>query len=247
MSLPKVEGMKGQVKIMVILLSIIAGCLSAEGGIDRLADGSNFPVKIADNYGANVTIHAPPDRIVSLAPSNTEILFAIGLGEKVVGVTDYDDYPSEATQKEKIGGFTTVNIEKVISLQPDLILATGGVQIDIVQRLRELDLAVVVVDAKTVNDVLENIKLIGRLTDNENEALSLAIGMERRIDAVKKIEPSKSKPRTMYVVWGDPLMVAGPDAFANDLIDLAGGENIFSDAFNIQRSLWRVLLKETPR
>jgi iron complex transport system substrate-binding protein len=81
-----------------------------------------------------------------------------------------------------------------------------------------------------VNDVLENIKLIGRLTDNENEALSLAIGMERRIDAVKKIEPSKSKPRTMYVVWGDPLMVAGPDAFANDLIDLAGGENIFSDA-----------------
>jgi iron complex transport system substrate-binding protein len=222
--------MKNLVKVTLTLLLLVAGCISVEGGIDLSVDGTTFPIKIVDNYGANVTVHAPPKRIVSLAPSNTEILFAIGLGERVVGVTDYDDHPPEASKKERIGGFTTVNMETVVSLQPDLVLATGGVQIDLVQRLRDLDLTVVVVDAKNVNEILENIKLIGRLTGSENEAESLAISLEKRIDAVKKTGPSKSRPRTMYIVWGDPLMAAGPDAFASDLIEMAGGENVFTDA-----------------
>jgi iron complex transport system substrate-binding protein len=183
------------------------------------------------NDGINITIRKPPERIISLAPSNTEILFALGLGEKVVAVTEYDNYPEEATRKELIGGFKTVNIEKVVFLNPDLILATGGIQLEIVEKLRELDLAVVIIDAKDFEGIFDNIRLVGKITDSENEVKSLVDTLSERVQEIEERKSDETlAPRVMYVIWGDPLMVAGPDAFANDIIELAGGENIFADA-----------------
>jgi iron complex transport system substrate-binding protein len=217
------------IKLITVLMLILSGCVSQIGETAPTKSESQFPVILTNNYGKNVTINNPPTRIVSLAPSNTEILFSLGLGEKVVGVTEYDNYPEEATQKEMIGGFTSVNIEKVLSLNPDLVLATGGVQIDVVEKLRDIGLKVVVIDARNLGEVLENIMTVGKITGSEKEAQSLNKILQERITTIKFAQPNK-RPKVVYVVWGDPLMVAGPDTFANDLIETAGGENVFSDA-----------------
>jgi iron complex transport system substrate-binding protein len=214
----------------LLLMIILGGCLSDETASNSIQGEKTFPINL-DNYGENITIDAPPERIVSLAPSNTEILFALELGEKVVGVTEHADYPEKAKQKEKIGGFKTVNIEKVVSLNPDLVLATGGVQAEMVQKLRELGLTVVVMDAKDIDEILENIRLVGRITGKNKKARVLVDDLEERVDAVKTRAAVKSyRPKVAYIVWGDPIMVAGRDTFINDLIDLAGGINVFSDS-----------------
>ncbi len=219
--------MKQIIASLIAIAIIFSGCLTAGGGANP-PDGS-YPINITDYSGQNLTITTPPERIISLAPSHTEILFAIGLGEKIVGVTEYCNYPEATTQKEKIGGFKTVNIEKVVSLNPDLVLATGGIQAEIVQKLRELGISVVILDAENIDEILENILLVGRITGSELEAETLVFDLEARIEAVKtKSDEMDEKPKVAYILWGDPLMVAGSDTFVADLIGLAGGENVFS-------------------
>ncbi len=202
---------------LIITTIILGGCLSQ-------------PLTFTDSAGETIFFKTPPKRIISLAPSNTEILYAIGAGDLVVGVTEYDDYPDEVRQKEKIGGFKDVNIERVVALSPDLILATGGVQVEVVETLRELGLNVAVIDSRNLTDVMENIILIGRITQRENEAKTIVQNMETRIKKIQEKSQRNKRPKTMYIAWGDPLMVAGPEAFANDLIELAGGINIYADA-----------------
>jgi iron complex transport system substrate-binding protein len=215
--------------ISIILIIIMGGCISESPDLTQSDDNEIFPITIENNMGANVTIKTPPQRIISLAPSNTEILFAIGLGEKVVGATEYANYPEEALEIERIGGFNTVNIEKVVSLEPDLILATGGVQAETVNSLRNLGLAVLVIDAQNIGGVLDNILLVGRITENEEKAAKVVGNLSERIEAVKNVGQERAiKPRVTYIVWGDPLIVAGSDNFIDDLINLSGGVNVFS-------------------
>jgi iron complex transport system substrate-binding protein len=198
-----------KVALLYAIMIVLTGCSS----------------QIEDNYPT-----AKPDRIISLAPSNTEILFALGLEEKVVGVTEYCDYPKGALRKEKIGGFQTVNVEKVVSLEPDLVFATGGIQKEIVRKLENLGLSVVVLDAEKVDDILENIMLVGMTTGSEKEAKLLVEDMKQRIEVVEKAAKKSKKPRVAYLLWGDPLIVAGNQTFMDDLIRLSGGENVFSNA-----------------
>ena len=170
-----------------------------------------------------------PERIVSTAPSNTEILYALGLGDEVVGVTEYCNYPAEAKLKEKIGGFSTVNLEKVVALNPDLVLASGGVQEQTANKLKELGLNVVLLDPKSVEDIIEDIRLVGSITGREEVARELADNLEQRVKAVTdrtEMLPDDQKPRVLYVLWHDPLMSAGSATFADDLIRKAGGVNI---------------------
>jgi iron complex transport system substrate-binding protein len=223
--------MKRNIALLVAIAIIFSGCLSASGGITPPANDGTFPITVTDDSGQNVTITTPPERIISLAPSNTEILFAIGLGEKIVGVTEYCNYPEAATRKEKIGGFKTVNIEKVVSLNPDLVLGAGGVQAEAVKKLRELGITVVILDAGDMDEILDNILLVGRITGSELEAEKLVFDLGARIQAVKSKSAGRvEKQKVAYILWGDPLMVAGADTFVNDLIGLAGGENVFSDS-----------------
>jgi iron complex transport system substrate-binding protein len=121
-----------------------------------LADSVNYPLPIIDDTGTIVNILQEPQRIISAAPSSTEILFALGLGDKVVGVTDYANYPEEATKVEKIGKMTPLNLEKIASLQPDLILAFGGFQLKEIPRLRELGFNVLVIEPLTIKDYQGN-------------------------------------------------------------------------------------------
>ncbi|MFQ6136514.1 MAG: ABC transporter substrate-binding protein [Candidatus Hydrothermarchaeales archaeon] len=221
-----------KIVISAIVLISLLGLIGIIATLNRKGMGNlqiTGYVTVIDNYGREVTIPKKPERIVSTAPSNTEILFALGLGDKVVGVTKYCNYPIEAKEREKIGGFTTVDVEKVVALEPDLVLAAGGNGEEAIQKLEDLNLTVVVLDPKGIDDILQNIRLVGKASGTEEDALGLVKKMNQRIEAITSKTTTLSgmeKPRVFYVLWHDPLMSAGSGTFADDLIDMAGGINI---------------------
>jgi len=154
------------------------------------------------------------------------------LGDKVVGVTEYCDYPPEAQEKPKIGGFSTPNIEKVVALSPDLILATQRHETEIIPALEGKGLTVFALDPKTFDEILEAITLIGEITGKEEAASQLVSEMSNRIKAVTdKTDniPEAQRPRVFYVTWHDPLKTAGGDTWHEELIVKAGGINIAHD------------------
>lgn len=215
--------------IAILLLSVlVAVACSPSPGEEKVSSS----IEVTDQLGRVVRLDAVPQRIVSLAPSNTEILFALGLADRVVAVTDYCDYPPEAKEKPSIGGFITPNLEELIALSPDLIVAASIHEAKIIPQLEGRGLAVFVLAPKTVDDVLEAITLVGEITGNEAEATGLVAGMQGRIKAVTdKTDslPEGQRPRVFYLVWHDPLMTAGSGTFQDDLIGKAGGTNIARD------------------
>jgi len=188
------------------------------------------PVTVTDDYGEVVEIDAMPLRIVSLAPANTEILYALGLGDRVVGVTDYCNYPEEATEKPKVGGYSTVNIERVVAATPDLVVAAFGNTEEVVDHLRSLGLTVISLNPDSVEGTLRDIELVGKATGTEDRATELVASMEARIDTVsEKIKSATDTPTVVHAVWYDPIWVSGNNTFQNELITLAGGANAFPD------------------
>lgn len=188
---------------------------------------------ITDSLGREVSISRQPETIASLAPSNTEILFALGLGDKVVAVSEYCNYPLEAQNRTKIGGFSTVNIEKVVDLGPDLVFATCDVQEDIVGELERLGLTVIALDATDIEDAIRSIRVIGKATGQLETSEELIDKLEQRIKAVTdktKDLPDSQRPKVFYQVWSDPLMTVGSETLTHYLIQLAGGVNIASDS-----------------
>jgi len=182
---------------------------------------------VFDDLGRLVAINGTPQRIISLAPSNTEILFALGLGNKVVGVTDWCDFPPEALEKETVGGYDTPDIEKIVALTPDLILVAYGTTMDVINNLVGLGLTVFGIKSTDLADVLSDIRRVGEITDKELEAYALTSEMESRIEAVtNQTEELEQRPRVFYIVWHDPLWTAGSETFIHELIEKGGGVNI---------------------
>ena len=187
---------------------------------------------VVDDLGRLVVIDGTPQRIISLAPSNTEILFALGLGDEVVGVTMYCDYPAQALDKEKVGDYYGPDIEKIIALQPDLVLATDFHRFDLIPALEQQGFAVFAVAPQTLDDVLESIERIGEITGKEAEALQLVNEMTSRIEAVEEdTKELEQKPSVLYMTWHDPMWTVGRGTWIDDLINIAGGVNIFSQNF----------------
>jgi len=193
---------------------------------------------LVDDSDYVTSLDAVPNRIISMAPSTTEIVFALGLDEKVVGVDSYSDYPYNfsawiaAGNMTSIGDFKNPNMEVIASLDPDLILATGGVQGETVDTLRNLGYKVLVLNPSNINGVLKNIELVGNATAKTAEAKALINDINSRIDAVvNKVAGAASKPKVYYEVWYDPtsLWTAGAKAWQNELIEKAGGVNVFAD------------------
>jgi iron complex transport system substrate-binding protein len=189
-----------------------------------------FPLAITDDLGNEVTIEAEPQRIVSMAPNHTQILYALGLGDKVVGVTEYCSYPPEAQEKPKVGGFSDIDLEQAVGLNPDLVLGTSIHAQSVGPALVERGLKVVLINPETVDDVLERIVLVGRVTGREEAAIVLADELRERIEAtMDKAQKAGSKPRVYWELSND-LYTAGPGSFIDDLITRAGGINIAADA-----------------
>jgi len=193
-------------------------------------------VTLVDAMGNVVTFTSAPERIVSLSPSNTEILFAIGAGDKVVGITDYCDYPYdfsawvEAGNITSIGNYWKPSVEPIVDLDPDLVLASTA-SLEAAENLRNLGYKVLVVESKTVDGCLQDILLVGRATDKHIEAGALVSEIRARMDAVaNQAAGASSTPKVYHEVWSPPLQSAGPGTFIDELITLAGGTNIFNDA-----------------
>ncbi|MCL1965770.1 MAG: cobalamin-binding protein [Candidatus Bathyarchaeota archaeon] len=196
------------------------------------------PITVVDDNGTEVTINSVPERIVSLAPGSTEILFAVGAGDQVVGVTDYCDYPPKLTEQiangktSSIGNYWMPSIEPIIALEPNLVIASGGGASDeVATKLRNLGYTVIVLNPQTVNNVLDNINLVGKASGHTKEAATLVDSLQKRIDAIEnKIVGITDKPKIYVEVSDNPLMSVGPKSFISDLITLVGGVNIFADA-----------------
>ncbi len=216
------------VTLALLLAAVLAaGCGNAGGKVKEAR-----PTVFVDDLGREVEIATVPLSIVSIAPSCTEILFALGLGDRVVGVTEYCDYPEEAQEKPKIGTFTTPNLEAILALQPDLVLATGGVQAEVLSRMEELGLTVFAVNPATFSQTAEEIRLIGQIAGAREEAERIAADMERRAGAIagrvrEMEEAGKSRPRVFYeIYYENNVWTAGKSSIISDLVSLAGGENL---------------------
>jgi len=190
---------------------------------------------VTDSAKRSVTIAGSPQRIVSLAPSATEIAFALGLGSRVVAVDAWSDYPADVKNLPKIKVFP-VNFEQVVALKPDLVLAAGIQGPDEIKRLEDLKLTVLVVGATvtTFDSVATDIALVGKVTGTEAQAKALTDAMKQKVDAIKaKVANAKVKPRVYWELDAtDPAKpyTPGPGSFINDMITLAGGVNIAANA-----------------
>ncbi len=183
---------------------------------------------IKDDLGFSFDITAPPQRIISLAPNITETLFALGLGEKVVGVTRYCDFPEDAMKKEKIGGMVDPNLEKIIALKPDLIIGFRGNPLTTLERLRDLNLPVFVLDTgMSIESTLSIVNKIGTVTHAEKRAELFIHSLRKRYEKIlSALRRVKQEPKVFLSLHGTGLWTCGKESFLNDLVKKARGVNI---------------------
>lgn len=182
---------------------------------------------VRDMLGREVTLGAPPRRIVSLVPSATEILFALGADDRLAGVTDYCDFPPAARGKPSVGGMVNPSLEAIITLRPDLVIATNeGNREETFEQLRRLGIPTYLVSAHRVADVTTLIVRLAELTGTSETARAMVARLGARIDAVRKAVARRPRLRVLYVVWPEPLIVPGREALVTELIQLAGGESV---------------------
>jgi len=189
-----------------------------------------WPRSVVDDNHQTVTLPSEPARIVSLAPSHTEILFSLGLADRIVGVTDYCNYPAAALKKDKIGGFSTVSLEKVVALHPDLVVASSGNNQEVVDRIKDLGIPVYFSDPRSLDDIYSTYEKLGYVTGSSQKAHEVISDLKLREETVKKQgEASIKRPTVAHVIWHDPIYVSGNGTFQDELIRIAGGINAFAD------------------
>ena len=180
-----------------------------------------------DEVGREVTFSFPPERIVSLAPNITEILFRLGLDEEIVGVSIHCNFPEKAKSKVRVGSYISLDFEKITSLRPDLIIATGaGNTRDMVDRLDKLGFYSYVIYPKNFDDILKSILHIGEVVNREKEAKRITEEMRKRSQRVIELTKGLPRPKVFIQIADAPIVTVGKGSFADDLIRLAGGENI---------------------
>ncbi len=229
---------------LVVVVSLLVACLPVA------EETESFSIEVTDQIGRVVKLEKIPERIISLAPSNTEILFALGLGDKVVGISDYCDYPPEAQEKTRVGGYSTSDIERIVALEPDLILIEDIHTKEILPALEKVGLTVVTIDPRSLDEVLESITLVGEITGKDEEASRLVAEMADRISAISDKTDGlleSQRPRVFYVMWHDPLMTVGSDTRIHELIAIAGGTNIIQDTEGYPTISLEALIEANPQ
>lgn len=214
--------MRISIIIMLLSLSVImfAGCQQ-----------QFQPGTFIDDMGREVRIEKVPQRIVSHVPGITETLFALGLEERVVGVSDYCDYPEEAKLKPSVGNYFNPSIEMIVALEPDLVLTDG--YSESIKGFEGLGIAFFVIDPKDIDGILKDIELLGKITGTEKKANQLVSDMRHRIARISARVEGIPRVRVFYVFDATDLnnpWTAGPGSFIDSLITMAGGENIAAKA-----------------
>lgn len=231
--------------VVLLFLALLAGSSQAFGDVDELSmtkrrqpgilTGMPFMANLAprtfvDDAGRKLFLATAPRRIVSLAPSVTELLFALQAGDRVVGVTSFCDFPPEAAGKPTVGQ-SGANLERIVALQPDLVIAPHGfLDADLLAELERLKLPVFLLQARSLDDVLAHLGILGRMLDRQQAADAVVAALRTRIQAVKAGTEGRPRPRVLYVLNMDPLITVGPRTFLHHLIELAGGESIAADS-----------------
>ncbi|MDD4504578.1 MAG: ABC transporter substrate-binding protein [Clostridiaceae bacterium] len=202
-------------------------------------------IEVMDFKGRSIVLDKVPQKIVSLSPSNTEILFALGAGERVVGVTSYCDYPEEAKKVEKVGTFDGPNMELIKKVQPDVVLA-GYIQEELIKTLEDMGIPVIVTEAESFEAIYQSIGLIGEITGTDAKAEEIVAGMKNKIAEIEAKTKDKEKPTIFYVVWTDPLTTAGSKTYINDVIKVAGGINVAEKVESWANYSAEELIKDNP-
>lgn len=194
------------------------------------AGAADFPVELGDDLGGTIRMDKKPERIISMAPSITEMLYSFGLGDRIVGVSTYANYPKKATEKEKIGNVTDPNVEKIVSLKPDLVLAAAVNKMEYIDKLKSLGIPVAGFAPSSISETISVMNKVGRLTGEQFIAKKLTEKMVEQVAEIEELVAEKLKdnkrPGVFYEIWHDPLMTAGKGTFIDNLIKIAGGRNI---------------------
>ncbi|MDF2673088.1 MAG: transporter substrate-binding protein [Clostridiales bacterium] len=214
------------------------------GGVKQEASVTKYPYTAKDSNGSEVTIEKEPQKIISLAPNITELIYALGKGDKLIGRTDYCDYPEEVKNVESIGSLTDPNIEKIVELQPDLVVASTHFKEDVAKKLEDLGIKVVVLyNAENFDGAYDTITTFGQIINAQDKAEELVSGMKEKIENIKEKVKGTVIPKVYYVVgFGkDGDYTATGETFIAQMIEMAGGENIAKDATGWTYSLEKII------
>lgn len=237
--------------LVFIMLFSISACEKKQDIVDNNIQSGTEQVEtesieVTDLKGNKVVFEELPERIVSLSPANTEILFALGAGEKVVGVTSYCNYPEETNNIDKIGNFEGANLELIKSAEPDVVLAGGYIQEDLISSLEALDIPVVSTEALDFTGIYDSIKLISEISGTVEKGKEIISDMENKIENTIQKTKDLDKPKVFYVVWTDPITTAGNKTFIDDIIKTAGGINTAEKVENWAKYSAEELLADNP-
>ncbi len=223
----------------IILILVLTFLLQA-GGI--LAE------QVTDQVGRTLIVPENPVRVIALAPSITEIIYDLGQEKRLVGVTQYSTYPPEAESLPRVGSYIRLDIEKIISLKPDLCLATkDGNPKHIIDKIVSLGIPVYVINPRNLQQIMDAITSLGSLLHAEQAAAELVIKMEKRIGQVQaRVKKGNRKPRVFFQIDAEPLFSAGTNTFIHELIELAGGINTTAGEVSYPRYSWEDIILLQP-
>lgn len=235
--------------ILIIMISVfgLSACTKAEKNATKSSETTiSYPLKVVDSFKKEVTIEKEPERILSLSPSITEIIYAIGKGDKLVGRTDYCTYPEDTKKVPSVGTITDPSIEKIIELKPDVVIYSSIVKEEIIKKLESLNIKVVGYSGEESFDgTYDMINNVSKVLNAQDGASKVILSMKKKIeDVVSKVKDSK-KPKVYYVIgfgkYGD--FTATGDTFIGKMIEMAGGENSASDGTKWKYSIEKLVEK----
>lgn len=251
--LQKIEGVIGLIKRNLRSILLIMAMLFAFAGCGKntekseLSKSEGYPMTIVDSYEREVVIEEEPQTVVSVAPNITEAIYAIGAGDKLIGRTDYCDYPAEVSDVESVGSLTDPSIEKIVELDPDIVVASTHFQKEVLEKLEEAGIKVVVLyGEESFEGVYETIDKLGKVMNREANAQEVVDGMKAKVEDVKSKVEGLEKPSVYYVVGygesGD--FTATKETFIAQMIEMAGGTNAADDAEGWKYSLEKLVEKD---
>lgn len=211
--------MKKTLCLVVLLVLSLTGCSFL---------GTSGPITLVDDFNREVSLEEPAQRVISLVPAATEIMFALGAGELVVGASEYCNYPAAALDIPRVGGFDGPNLEAIVALEPDLVLA-ASLHKDAVEGLEGLGIPVLALDPMTFEEIYANIELLAQAIGEVKAGKDLIADMKSRLEAVDQAIGQlreEERPLVFYENWYPGIWTAGEDTFINEIIDLAGGKNL---------------------
>ncbi len=229
---------------VIFFLLLVSFSLMACTHSEEQVNESNYQIK--DFLGREVTIANEPQRIVSLSPSTTELIYALGVGDRVVGVTDYDDYPPEVKELAKVGDFSGPNVEAIVAQKPDLILASSVSGTEEMEALQKQGIPVLMLEAKNINQIYQSLEILGELTGTEQKAAEIIAEMKNKINEIHNKVKDLPKVDVFYLVDVNGNWTAGKGTFIDELLKLAQGNNLAGDVDGwVQYSIER-LVEQNP-